>query len=112
MSNKMSTVEIDVENGLVLLKEVKKRHEDLILVRDKIIKINETWNNLNSFSSQIQITHNQIINDLKVSLNYLSQANADTKQGLNDIRKKRNIIIVIIIIILFFIAIIIAASSL
>jgi t-SNARE complex subunit (syntaxin) len=80
----------DVEKGLVLLKEVENRHKDLLFVRDKILRIYETWSNLNKFAFEIQKTHNHIIEDLKVSLNYLSQANIDTKESFIEIRRKRN----------------------
>ena len=102
----------EVEKGLVLLKEVENRHKDLVFVRNKILKIYETWSNLNKFAFEIQETHGKIIDDLKTSLNYLSQANNDTKESFIEIRKRRNyyillsfsvvtIIFVIIIILIF-----------
>ena len=99
----------DVEKGLILLKEVENRHQDLIFVRDKILKIYETWNNLNKFSKEIQTTHSQIIDDLKISLNYLTQANDDTKKTFTEIKKKRKYLVLIfftifILILLFFIS--------
>lgn len=86
-------LEIEINNTKYLIDAVKERHEDLVLLKDKINLIQETWNNLNEFAIQIQSIHNEIISDLSVSLNSLSQATNDTKHSIDIYKKKRNCVI-------------------
>ena len=101
MDDKDDDDDDDVEKGLVLLEGVENRHKDLLLVRDKILKVYETWSNLNKFAFEIQTTHCQIIDDLKISLNYLSQANNDTKESFEEMRKNRNYFVLLSISVCF-----------